>query len=372
MRARLDLASAGVKIEKPIDAARFRGWESQAGSTVTFRFLLRRTLFVLLVVLILTAIGTVAYLQFPGWTLSDALWMTIITLSAVGYEEVRPLDDQGRMVAAFLLAGGITSMGLWFALITSSIVEMDLANVLRIRKSRRSMRQLKDHIIVCGAGRTGLQVIKELIHADTPYVVIDVASDRAELVRSMSDEVLVLEADATRDETLDEARIWTARGLVAALRDDTANLFVCLSAKSLRPDLEVVARASEQESIGKLRKAGADHVISPTLTGGTRMAALLLRPQVVSFLDVVTTGEGLNLRLEELAVPVGSPLAGRTLAQAQIPQKTGLIVIALQHASDEGAFIYNPGPDEQIRANDTLIVLGGPEQIVSLEEVVRA
>lgn len=367
------MASTGVKIEKTADAAVARGWESQTIPAVTgLRFLFRRSLFVVLFVLLLTLIGTIAFLQFPGWTLSDALFMTIITLSAVGYEEVRPLDDAGRAVAALLLAGGITSMGLWFALITSSIVEMDLGNVLRLRKTRKSMRQLKDHIIVCGAGRTGLQVIKELVHADVPYVVIDIAPDRAERIRSMGEDILVLEADATRDETLDEARIWTARGLVTALRDDTSNLFVCLSAKSLRPDLEVVARASEQESISKLRKAGADHVISPTLTGGSRMAALLLRPQVVSFLDVVTTSEGLNLRLEELPVPVGSPLAGQTLAQAQIPQKTGLIVIALQHASDEGAFIYNPGPHEQIRANDYLIVLGGPEQIDSLQEVVGA
>ena len=128
-----------------------------------YRTLLARTLFVVLVVSTLTVIGTLAFLQFPGWTFSDALYMTIITLSAVGYDEVRPLSDQGRLVAAFLLAGGITSMGLWFALITSAIVEMDLTNVIRHRKTRRKMMQLKDHIIVCGAGRMGLQVMRELI-----------------------------------------------------------------------------------------------------------------------------------------------------------------------------------------------------------------
>lgn len=337
-----------------------------------YRTLLRRTLFVVLLVGVLTVIGTLAFLQFPGWTLSDALYMTIITLSAVGYDEVRPLGDQGRFVAAFLLAGGITSMGLWFALITSAIVEMDLTNVIRHRKTRRKMMQLKDHIIVCGAGRMGLQVMRELIHAGVPYVVIEQDSDRAEQIRSMRDDILVVEADATRDESLDEARIWTARGLIAALPDDMANLFVCLSAKGLRPDLEVVARASEEEGIAKLRKAGADHVISPTITGGSRMASILLRPQVVSFLDVVTGDEELKLRLEELAVPADSRLAGQTLSEAQIPSKTGLIVIAIRHAGDNGAFIYNPGPHEQIRANDVLIVLGGPEQIDSLQEAARA
>jgi voltage-gated potassium channel len=151
-----------------------------------------------------------------------------------------------------------------------------------------------------------------------------------------------------------------------------ANLFVCLSAKGLRPDLEVMARASEEEGIGKLYKAGADHVISPTITGGSRMASILLRPQVVSFLDVVTGDEELKLRLEELAVLADSRLAGQTLSEAQIPNKTGLIVIAIRHTGDDGTFIYNPGPDEQIRANDVLIVLGGPEQIDSLQEATRA
>ncbi len=343
-----------------------------SGGMTNYRTLLRRTLFVVLLVGVLTVIGTMAFLQFPGWTLSDALYMTIITLSAVGYEEVRPLSDHGRLIAALLLAGGITSMGLWFALITSAIVEMDLTNVIRLRKTRRKMMQLKDHIILCGAGRMGLQVMRELIHADVPYVVIEQDPDRAEQIRSMRDDILVVEADATRDETLDEAHIWTARGLIAALPDDVANLFVCLSAKGLRPDLEVVARASEEEGIGKLRKAGADHVISPTVTGGSRMASILLRPQVVSFLDVVTGDEELKLRLEEFCVPAESRFVGQSLAEAQIPTKTGLIVIAIRHAGEGGAFIYNPGPDEQLRAGDVLIVLGGPEQIDSLQEASRA
>jgi voltage-gated potassium channel len=315
----------------------------RSAGAMDFRTLLQRSLWIMLLVGILTVIGTLAFLQFPGWTLSDALYMTIITLSAVGYDEVRPLNDQGRFLAALLLAGGITSMGLWFALITSAMVEMDLTNVIRLRKTRRKMMQLKDHIIICGAGRMGLQVIRELIHAGVPYVVIEQDPDRAHEIRSMRDDMLVVEADATRDESLDEALIWTARGLIAALPDDMANLFVCLSAKGLRPDLEVV-----------------------------RMASILLRPQVVSFLDVVTGDEELRLRLEELAVPANSPLAGQTLAEAQIPLKTGLIVIAITHAGDDGAFIYNPGPDEQIRANDVLIVLGGPEQIDSLQEAARA
>lgn len=334
------------------------------------RILLRRTLFVLAFVAALTIVGTVAFLRLPGWGVSDALFMTIITLSAVGYEEVRPLTDQGRLIAGFLLAGGITAMGLSFALITSAILEMDLANAFRARKAMRKIMQLKDHIIVCGAGRTGLQVIRELVHAEVPHVVIEQDPDRVAQIRAMRDDLLVVEADATKDESLDEAHIWTARGLVAAPPDDISNLFVCLSAKGLCPDLEVVARATDEEGISKLLKAGADHVISPTITGGSRIAAILLRPQVVSFLDVVTGDGELTLRLEQITVPVGSSLAGVTLAEARIRNRTGLIVIAIRHG--EGAFIYNPGPGEEIRAEDHLIVLGGSEQIDSLQEIVRA
>lgn len=335
------------------------------------QILLRRTLLLLALVAALTIVGTVAFLRLPGWSVSDALYMTIITLSAVGFQEVRPLTDQGRLITGFLLAGGLTAMGLWFAIITSAIVEMDLANVFRARKAMRKIKQLKDHIIVCGAGRTGLQVIRELVHAEVPYVVIEQDPDRAAQIRAMRDDMLVVEADATKDESLDEAHIWTARGLVAALQDEISNLFVCLSAKGLCPELEVVARATDEEGISKLLKAGADHVISPTITGGSRMAAILLRPQVVSFLDVVTGGGGeLTLRLEQILVPVGSPLAGVNLAEARIRRRTGLIVIAIRHG--EGAFVYNPGPDEEIRAEDYLIVLGESEQIDSLQEIVRA
>jgi voltage-gated potassium channel len=213
-------------------------------------------------------------------------------------------------------------------------------------------------------------VIRELVHAEVPYVVIEQDPDRAVQIRAMRDDMLIVEADATKDESLDEAHIWTARGLVAALQDDISNLFVCLSAKGLCPDLEVVARATDEEGIGKLLKAGADHVISPTITGGSRMAAILLRPQVVNFLDVVTGGGELTLRLEQIPVPVGSPLAGVTLAEARIRNRTGLIVIAIRHG--EGAFIYNPGPDEEIRAEDYLIALGRSEQIDSLQEIIRA
>lgn len=333
----------------------------------------RRFLGVIALVLTLWVLGTSGFL-IAGWSFSDAAYMTVITLSAVGYQEVRPLDDAGRAWATFLLAGGITCMGLWFALITSAIVEMDLAHVFRTRRTMKRIDQLEDHTIVCGAGRTGRQVVKELVASGMPYVVVEIDPDRADQLREMDPGALVLEADATEDETLVHARIGHARGLVAALSADTDNLFVCLTARDLQPKLTIVARAFDEHTTTKLHRAGADHVVSPNITGGIRMASVLLRPQVVSFLDVVTLAEDISLRLEEVTVPETSALVDQDLATAGVRERTGLIVIAIRHQEAtprEASSLYNPGPEESIRPGDTLIVLGEPEQVDRLQQLVR-
>jgi voltage-gated potassium channel len=297
----------------------------------------------------------------------DAIFMTVITLSAVGYEEVHPLENGGRALAAGLIFGGLTAIGIWFALITSAIVEMDLAHTFRIRRTMKTLGKLRNHIVVCGAGRMGRQVVQELVKSRTPYVVIEVNPAHAQLVRDIDSDGVVIEADATHDEALVEAGIGRARGLIAALSADTDNLFVCLTARDLQPGLTIVTRAYDEDSMSKLRKAGANHVVSPNISGGIRMASVLLRPQVMSFLDVVTRGEDLELLLEQVPVPEDSSLDGHTLAEAQIPQKTGLVVLAIKHGEDRrDPFIYNPGPNEQVRAGDVLIVLGRVNQIDQL------
>lgn len=339
---------------------------------VTRSVFLKRFLLLLGLVASLLAAGTIGYAAIGGWPLSDALYMTVITLSAVGYQEVRALTDAGRAFTAFLLVGGITAMGLWFALITAALVEMDLAQAFRERTLMKKISELEDHVIVCGAGSTGRQVIREMVASETPYVVVERDPERAERVRDIDPDALVLESDATRDETLQEARIANARGLVAALSADTDNLFVCLSARDLNPELEIVARAYDEEGMSKLYKAGADHCVSPNVTGGIRMASMLLRPQVVSFLDVVTGIDDMPLRLEEVLVPEGSQIAEHSLQEAAIPQKTGLIVIAISHreAQEEGLLVYNPGPEERVRPGDVLIVLGHQEQVEGLRAIV--
>ena len=332
----------------------------------------RRFLFLLCLLAVLTIAGTIAFLQFPEFSLSDAWFMTVITLTAVGYDEVHPLNETGRWVAAMLLAGGITAMGIWFALITAAFVEMDLAHVLRNHRTMKKIGRIRDHIILCGAGRTGRQVIRELVAADVRYVVVDIDPDAAALVREIDPNALILEADATNDDSLIAAEIGRARGLLAALSADTDNVFVCLSARDLQPNLTIVARAFDDETTQKLHKAGADHVVSPNIIGGVRMATVLLRPHVVSFVDVVTQSEKLALRLEEVEVPGDSPLHGHTLAEAKLRAKTGLIVIAVRRGPDHWGedLVYNPGPEEGIRSGDHLVVLGQPEQMGRLQEIV--
>lgn len=325
--------------------------------------------------LVLLVVGTAAFHFIAGWSVRESLWMTIITVTAVGYEEVVEMTPTAEAIAALLLVGGLTLMGLWFALLTSAIVEMDLAQVFRIRRTMNRIEQLRNHVVVCGAGRTGRQVIRELTEAGSPYLVVERSAERAESVRREFPDALVLEADATKDETLVIARIGTARGLVACLSQDTDNLFVCLSARDLQPNLNIVARAYDEQTMQKLYIAGADHVVSPNLTGGIRMASMMLRPEVVSFLDVVTRGDGLTLRLEEIRIEAGSPLAGMTLAEARIPQQTGLIVIAMRHLDQrgrEGPWSYNPGPQEELRVGDVMIVMGNTDQIGELYRVAEA
>lgn len=332
---------------------------------------LRRVAAVVGFVALLTGIGTAAFLEL-GWSLSDAFYMTVITLSAVGYQEVRPLTDAGRVLVSFLLVGGITGMGLWFALITAALVEIDLPHVFRIRRTMQKISQLSDHVVVCGAGRTGRQVVRELAAQEVPYVVIEWDAEQAERVREIDPDVLVLDEDATRDDTLEQAGIPSARALVAALSQDTDNVFVCLSARDMNPDLNVVARALDEDAADKLLRAGADQCVSPNVIGGSRMASMLLRPQVIDFLDVVTGVGEVPLRLEEVQVPDGSSLADHSLAEASIRQKTGLIVIAISHRGvrDGGKLIYNPGPDERIRPGDALVVLGREEQVDGLRTIV--
>ena len=294
----------------------------------------------------------------------------------MGYDEVHPLSPTGRIFTSFILAGGITGLGLWVAFLTSFVVELDLTPVLRRRRTEKEIKKMQNHVIVCGAGRTGSQVMEELLVAGESFVVIERDRAKVEELQELLPDLVLVEGDATIDHFLEEAGVQKARGLIACLSADTDNLFVCLTARDLRSDLEIVARAYEEETVPKLYRAGANHVVSPNASGAIRMAAFMLRPSVVSFLDVATRSPDLTLRLEQETVTETSPLAGQSLADARIPQNTGLIVIALRKRNPEGAeeaysYVFNPVATTRLDPGDIMIVLGAPEQIRSLRAFVN-
>ena len=284
----------------------------------------------------LIVLGTLGYIVVERQDLGDALYMTVITLTAVGYEEVWDLTTVGRGFTMFLLLAGISWLGFWFASITSLIVELDLQDALRRRRSMREIAKMEGHVIICGAGRTGRQVAQELETVTHDFVVIERDPHRIEELREYIPDVHVLEGDATHDQTLLDAGVLEAKGLITCLSADTDNLYVCLSARDLAARLTIVARAYEEESIDKLYRAGADQVISPNVSSAIRMASVLLRPSVVSFVDIATRSPDLKLRMEQTVVSEGSTVAGKTLEEARIPQETGLIVIAIGRPVESG------------------------------------
>lgn len=321
------------------------------------------------------AVGTVGYMLIEGQSWGNSLYMTVITLTAVGYDEVWPLSGLGRAFSGVLLGLGITGLGLWFAFLTSFIVELDLQHVFLRRRTLKEVKKMDKHVVVCGSGRTGKQVVEELLMAGEPFVVVERNSEKVKELRELLPGVLIVEGDATVDHYLEEAGVDRARGLIACLSADTDNLFVCLTARDLNADLEIVARAYEEENVPKLYRAGANHVVSPNASGAIRMASFMLRPSVVSFLDVATRSPDLTLRLEQETVAADSPFAGRTLMEAQIPQNTGLIVIAMRKPRGKEAsdydYLYNPVASTRLDPGDTMIVLGKPEQVKKLRSYVN-
>jgi voltage-gated potassium channel len=286
--------------------------------------------------------------------------------------EVHPLSASGRILTIFIIICGVTGLGMWWGFTTALILELDLAGVLRRRRIMRKVSEMSQHVIVCGGGGMGRVIVEELVRSGKPFVLIESDSNHlVDLYKEYPDQSII-EGDATKENTLELAGIERAAGLAACLTADADNLLLCLTARGLCPGLTIVARAIDEETIDKLGRAGADHVISPNVTGGVRMASMLLRPSVVSFLDVATMGVGdIALRLEESEIPTGSPLAGQTLADAKIPQRTGLVVLALRRHGERGHAQYNPGPETRLGAGDTMIVLGRQEQVQSLREYVR-
>ena len=325
---------------------------------------LSRLLLVFLYFVVLNVAGTLGYIAIEGWSWNDSLYMTAITLTAVGYHEVYPLTQAGRNWTMGLLAGGLTGLGMWFALVTSVVIRMDIGNTYKRRKTMQRLRRLKDHIIVCGGGRMGRRVLHELDREKKSFVLIDQNRDAIRSLRRTWPDALMIQDDATDDQVLMDAGIERAAGLVSCLSDDADNLFVCLSARQLNKEFDIVGRAEDEATVAKMYRAGANYVVSPNVAGAMWVASVLSRPGVAATLLNAAEPDSHLLRyLEQASVGARSKLVGVTLAEARIPETTGLVVIALRKVDAEaGEITFNPGASARLHAGDDLIVLGTEKQ----------
>ncbi len=317
--------------------------------------------FILIVTLF---VGSFGFMLIEHWDFLDSLYMTVITISTTGFEEVHPLSQYGKVFTIILLVMGIGSIAYTGGRAAQLLIEKQ---IFRRKKMSKKLEELKDHYIVCGYGRMGRYICEELESAKVDFIVVDNESDKIDKLINMN--YLYLNGDATSDEVLTIAGVMKAKGLVAVLSTDAENVFTTLSAKVLNPGLYVVARAVEEETESKLKKAGANRVVKPYEIGGNRMAELLLRPGVIEFIDVVAREKNVDLSMEEIMVNEKSSLIQKTLAELPIRKDLNIIIVSINKT--KGGFIYNPQSSTVIEQGDKLIALGEKANLSKLSNLCR-
>lgn len=316
-------------------------------------------------ILLIAALGTAGYMTVEGWGFLDSLYMTIITLTTVGFREVHELSVRGQVFTIILITVGVGTV--LYALSTGAkvILEGELRDIFGRTRLEKKIRELRDHYIVCGYGRMGRIICRELKHKNLPYVVIEREAD----LLQPSEDVIIFKGDATKDEALKETGIERAKGLISVLPTDAENLYVVLSARGLNSKLQIVARAGEEGSEQKLLRAGADRVVSPYHIGGLRMAHTILKPAVVDFIEFATKSGNIDLQMEEVTIADDSNLVGLTLDECGIGRELGVIVVAIKKPA--GDMMFNPTFKSVIKGGDTLIALGETSKLQILEDKAR-
>ncbi len=324
---------------------------------------MRRLLWGICILVAIVAIGVIGYRVIEGWTFIDALYMTIITITTVGFAEVHPLSEAGKIFSIFIIIGGVGGALYTLTAMVQYILEGQFGITMGRRRMKAKIAKLKGHFILCGYGRVGQEIARTFSEEGASFIIIENNDERT--AKAEKDGYPYLLADATSDEVLKEAGIERAKGLVAALGSDANNTFITLSARGLQPDLFIESRSSSEEAEVKLKRAGADRVISPHIIGGRRMAMLALRPAVVDFIDTVTYHPGGELQLENVDVASGSPLVGQTMGQVR--SRVGITVLAMRKKS--GKLMTNPPGKETIEDGDRLIVIGTKKRLAALEGI---
>lgn len=320
------------------------------------------------ILFLLVAIGTLGYFVIDDYSLFDAFYMTVITIATVGYGEVAPLSGAGKLFTVFLIITSFGTFAYAVSAITRFVIDGEFNQFYKNKKVSEAIDKLSDHVIICGYGRNGRQAAHVLKKHDRRFVVIENSAIVTEAINHKFSE-LVLNGDSTKDETLIKAGIYRAQALITTLPVDADNLFIVLTAKHLNPNLTIISRASDDNSDTKLKIAGATNVIMPDRVGGAHMASLVMKPDVMEFIDFITAEGGDNINLEEINFDTLSEgLRHKTLKDLEIRNKSGANIIGFKTAT--GEYIVNPSADTKIIPQSKIFVLGTPEQIRKLKEIL--
>jgi voltage-gated potassium channel len=323
-------------------------------------------------IVMVTIIGTVGYkILSPHTPWVDTFYMTAITLATVGYGEIVPLDGNpiGRLFTALLILVGMGATLYFVTTATAFVIEGHIGHVFRRRKMEKTIRELSGHLIVCGSGATAVYAARELLAVERKVLVICENPDRLTGLGQDLPGVAIISGDPARDSVLHAAGVDRASGLIAATDSDKENLVITLSARQILGRLRIVARVTDVESMDKLVQVGANAVVSPTHIGGLRLASELIRPKVVSFLDVMLRDQDKNLRVDEVEIPSGSTAAGKNIASLALSEVSPALLLACRHS--DGTWEYNPKPDHEVRVGSTLILMGTPGDTRAVAEHVK-
>ncbi len=318
-----------------------------------------------IVLIAVISFGTIGYSVIEQWNIFDSLYMTIITLTTVGYEEVHTLSKAGKIFTIVLILSGVGGMFYTLSVAAKVVIEGELRDIFGRKKLSKTIEGLKNHYIICGYGRMGKIISKELAAYGAHFVVIEKSP---EVLTTVDKDLLALQGDSTQDLVLKEAGIERARGLISVLSSDSDNLYVVLSARGLNPKLRIAARASEEGAEQKLIRAGADNVISPYHIGALRIAHTMLKPAVVDFIEFATRRGNIELQMEEINVKEDSHIVGLSLDECGIRKELGIIIVAIKRTSGEMEF--NPTSTSVVKQGDTLIAMGEVSQLKKLEQLV--
>ncbi len=329
----------------------------------------RKVLRILLMVLISVVIGVGGYIILEDYTLIEAFYMTMITITTAGYLEVHPLSDAGRIFTSFYL---VTNIGIFFygaTTIVGLVIEGEFKNFYKNFNVKKKISELKDHVIVCGYGRNGKQVCMELKDDNHPYMIIEKRQDIIEELK-LDESNLFIDGDATEEDTLIDAGIRNAKAIITTLPEDPDNVYVVLTARELNPSITIISRASNESSVNKLKRAGANNVIMPEKIGGAHMAALVMKPDIMEFIAELTgQSSDISLTFEELSLKdISSEYVGGTIRDLDIRNKTGANIIGLR--MPDGEFIINPLPETKLNKNTKLIALGDSKQITEMQKLI--